>query len=110
MADDPITLEALPPSFAATRDALHRLALHVVYLTRREATGRFGLCWTPGGFGTPLFGEGEQVRVAGATLIHQSGGETRSAPITSLRAAARVPRARGGPRLRPRLQRCRRGR
>ncbi|WP_436793230.1 hypothetical protein [Actinospongicola halichondriae] len=88
MTDHPITLAPLPPGFAQTREALHRLALHVVYLARREATGRFGLQWTPGGFGTPVFGDAEQVRVAGATLVHQSGGSVESAPITSLRAAA----------------------
>lgn len=88
MPDDPILLRPLPDDFARTRDALHRLALHVVYLVRREATGRYGLCWTPGGFGTPVFGDGEQVRVVGTTIVHQTAGDVRSAPITSLAAAA----------------------
>ncbi len=88
MAEDRIALDDLPPSFEQTRDALHRLALHVVYRVRRDATGRYGLCWTPGGFGTPVFGDGEQVRVAGETLVHQSAGAVRTTPITTLEQVA----------------------
>ncbi len=85
-------LRPLPPGFHSTRDALHRLATHVVYLARREATGRYGLTWTPGGFGTPFFGaaEDEQVRVTGQMLVHQRRRQLESAPITSLRAAAEL--------------------
>ncbi len=88
----PEPLHPLPPAFHDTRDALHRVATHVVYLARREATGRFGLVWTPGGFGTPFFGdrEDEQVRVTGAMLVHQRKRQVESAPITTLRAAALV--------------------
>jgi hypothetical protein len=62
----------LPPSYATTRAALHRVAVHVVARSRHAATGRFGLRATPGGFGTPAFGdEVEVVRVAGAHLVRE---------------------------------------
>ncbi len=87
----PEQLRPLPPGFESTRDALHRLATHVVYLARREATGRYGLTWTPGGFGTPLFGaDDEQVRVTGDMLVHQRRRQLESGPITTLRAAAEL--------------------
>ena len=84
----PEQIRPLPPGFHDTREALHRLATHVVYLPRRKATGRYGMIWTPGGFGTPFFGEDEQVRVTGDVLVHQRRKQLESAPITTLRAAA----------------------
>jgi hypothetical protein len=66
---------ALPHSYPVTRDAVQRIATHVVARARHQATGRFGLRVTPGGFGTPEFGdEPRRVRVSGATLIAESGG------------------------------------
>lgn len=88
MDEMPDQIRPLPPRYHATRDALHRLATHVVYLARREVTGRYGLIWTPGGFGTPFFGDDEQVRVTGDLLVHQRRRQVESAPITTLRAAA----------------------
>lgn len=84
----PDQIHTLPDRFPATRDALHRLALHVVYLARREETGRYGLVWTPGGFGTPFFGQDEQVRITGDLLVHQRRRQVESTPVTTLRAAA----------------------
>lgn len=46
-------------------------------------TGRFGLRATPGGFGTPAFGEPlEVLRVSGLRLVHEAGGGARSMPMT----------------------------
>lgn len=86
----PEQIRPLPRGFHDTRDALHRLATHVVYLPRREATGRYGMIWTPGGFGTPFFGDDEQIRVTGDVLVHQRRKQLESAPITTLRAAAEL--------------------
>lgn len=86
----PDQLKPLPPRYHETRDALHRLATHVVYLPRREATGRYGMIWTPGGFGTPFFGDDEQIRVTGEMLVHQRRKQLESAPITTLRAGAEL--------------------
>jgi hypothetical protein len=53
--------------------AVHTLRLvgvHVLARARQEATGRFSLRITPGGFGTPEFGANcRRVRVAQGTLI-----------------------------------------
>jgi len=82
-------LEALPAGFAETREALRRLAVYVLSPARKAVAGRIGLQPAPGGFGTPVFGDGEELRVEGATLHHQGGGSPdRSTPITSLAAAA----------------------
>ncbi len=90
----------LPPMpeaevLAATRIALHRLAAYVIAPARHAATGRFGLRWTLGGFGTPFFahpdGADRQIRVAGTTLVDQRGGadgQARTAPLTTLADAA----------------------
>lgn len=83
-------LEPLPDGFAATRDALHRLASHVLAPARKAVTGRIGLRATPGGFGTPLFGEDQQLRVEGASLILQRAGGSEAIDITSLAEAARA--------------------
>jgi len=64
----------------STRDALHRIATHVVARARFDATGRFGLRATPGGFGTPLFGD-DVLRVAGSALVRERGGHASAMPL-----------------------------
>ena len=81
-------LAPLPADFAETREALRRLAVYVLSPARKAVTGRIGLQPAPGGFGTPVFGDGQQLRVEGATLHRQAGDRSDSAPITSLAAAA----------------------
>lgn len=84
----PTVLGAPPSNLAGTRTALHRIAAYVVAPTRYAAAGRFGLRATPGGFGTPRFGEGRRVRVDGVTLVDERGADAHVSPITSLAAAA----------------------
>jgi hypothetical protein len=49
---------------------LHLVGVHVVARARLQATGRFSLRVTAGGFGTPEFGaDSRRVRVADGTLI-----------------------------------------
>ena len=79
-----------PASLVDTRTALHRLATYVIAPARHQATGKFGLRWVRGGFGTPFFGHDKQVRVEGADIVVQEGDQVRSAPITTLRAAAEL--------------------
>ena len=81
-------LEALPEGYTESRDALHRLASYVLAPARKAVTGRIGLRAIPGGFGTPVFGAGEQLRVEGASLVRERDGELSSIEITSLAAAA----------------------
>jgi hypothetical protein len=66
----------------ATRDALHRVATHVLARARFAAAGRFGLRAMPGGFGTPAFGAGVEVlRVAGEVLVRERDGHTSATPL-----------------------------
>ncbi len=81
-------LEGPPGQLVATRRALQRLAAHVVSPARERANGKIGLRYTRGGFGTPFFNSDVQVRVQGTDLIVQQGEAERSAPITTLAAAA----------------------
>jgi hypothetical protein len=82
-------LGAVPSRLTETRLALHRLAVYVISPARqRVSSGMMGLRWTLGGFGTPFFGEDEQVRLAGTDLVRQRGPVARAAPITTLHAAA----------------------
>jgi hypothetical protein len=81
-------LQQLPDGYVPTREALHRLACYVLSPARKAVTGRIGLQPTPGGFGTPMFGAGEQLRIEEASLVRQRDGSTEHAVITSLAAAA----------------------
>lgn len=83
-------LEAPPATLVETRLALHRLATYVIAPARHQFTGKFGLRWVRGGFGTPFFGADRQVRVEGSELVVQEADGVRAAPITSLRAAAEL--------------------
>jgi hypothetical protein len=85
-----IRLEPLPDGFAETRAALHRLASHVLAPARKAVTGRIGLRATPGGFGTPLFGDGQRLRVEGASLVLERAGGSDVVGINSLAGAARA--------------------
>jgi hypothetical protein len=81
-----MALMTLTDSYQPTRAVLHTVAVHIVARARLAATGRFGLRVTPGGFGTPEFGDGPQrVRVSGALLIVESGAasaaSSRAIPI-----------------------------
>ncbi|MCU1468153.1 MAG: hypothetical protein JWM72_4081 [Actinomycetia bacterium] len=82
-------LAPLPDSFVATRDGLHRLAEHVIAPARYRVDGHISLVATPGGFGTPTFGDGERVRVDGVELVHERPGTSTRVGITTLSAAAR---------------------
>jgi hypothetical protein len=73
-------------SYATTRRSLHRVAVHIVARARVQATGRFSLRVTPGGFGTPEFGPDQRrVRVHGGVLVVESdapgGARQASMPI-----------------------------
>lgn len=84
----PEVLGPLPATFPVTRDAIHALAEHVLAAARYRATQHIGLRPTPGGVGTPPFGDDEIARVEGTELVHQRAGAVTRAPITTLGAAA----------------------
>ena len=62
---------AIDPDFTATRDALHRVTVHVVARARVESTGRFSLRVAPGGPATPDVDE-RRVRIADGHLLVES--------------------------------------
>ena len=84
----PQPLSPPPPTFVATRDAAHRLAVYVISPARRRATGRIGLRASDGGFTTPSYGDGESVRLRSDVLVRERAGQTTSEPVTTLAAAA----------------------
>lgn len=81
-------LAALPPEFAATRSALHRLAEDVLKPARERVTGRFGLRALPGGFGTAPYGDVMQLHVDGIELVTRDGTTIARAPIEGVDAPA----------------------
>jgi hypothetical protein len=81
-------LEPAPVVLPATRESLHRVAEHVMKPARERANGKFGLRYAHGGFGTPFFGDDEQVRVEGVELVVDSPAGERRAPLTTLAGAA----------------------
>jgi hypothetical protein len=86
------SLQPLPPTFAATAAALHRVAEQIV-APARKPENEIALEATPGGFGTPLFehdGVEQQVRVDGVELVHAAGGQERRAALTTLEDARRL--------------------
>jgi len=85
-----IELPPMPDDLAATRLSLHRLAEDVIKVAREHVTGEWTLAQTPGGFGTPEWGGGNQIRVEGDDLVVLRDGAERRAPITSLAAAGQL--------------------
>lgn len=79
-----------PAGLARTRESLHRLAEDVIKPAREQTSGEWTLTETPGGFGTPIFGEDCQVRVEGIELVVREQGTERRTPIASLRSAAEL--------------------
>ncbi len=81
-----------PAELAATRQSWHALAEHVLAPARHRATGKIGLRFTRGGFGTPFFrdpGDRDlQLRVEGASIVVSRDDTIERAPLTSVRAAA----------------------
>lgn len=80
-------VEPLPGTYTATRVGLHAVAEHVLCPLRHRATGRIGLRWTLGGFGTPFFreaGRDRQARVERGDLVDG----VRREPVRTLGGAA----------------------
>jgi hypothetical protein len=78
-------VKPLPPTFATTVSALHRVAEEIV-APARKPDNEIALIATPGGFGTPEFehaGRRRQVRVEGAELVHDG----RRTALTTLEDA-----------------------
>jgi hypothetical protein len=84
MNDTPRMTNHISHSYATSRSSLHLIAVHIVARARVQATGRFSLRVTPGGFGTPEFGtEQRRVRVSGGSLIVESDEEGRASQASA---------------------------
>jgi hypothetical protein len=78
-------------AFAPTRAAWHALAEHVVARARYDSNGKIGLRYTRRGVGTPWFRHRDrdaQVRIEGTNVVVHEDGATKSAPVTTVAAAA----------------------
>ena len=80
-----VPLRPLPPSYATTRDALHRLAVYVISPAQRLVNDEIVMRPTPGGFSTFPF-DGRIIGVAGDELVIDGARH----PIGSLNEAAAV--------------------
>jgi hypothetical protein len=78
-------MDALPPTFAVTREALRALCCYVVAPARKARTGRIGLRPYDGAIATPPFDDGTRLVVRGDRFGLEPGTLTA---ITTLRDAA----------------------
>lgn len=84
-----LTGMAVPDSLPATRDALHRLAEHVLAASRYAATGHIGLVPAPGGFATPPYGSDSTVLAVDLDeLVVTRAGQQRRTRIHTVTQAA----------------------
>jgi hypothetical protein len=80
-------LRPLPAGYTATRHSLHQLAFFALAPKRHAATGKLGLRYTHHGFGTPFFGDDEQIRLEAGVLVYQGRDGVRCSPLTTVGAA-----------------------
>ncbi|HWL50588.1 MAG TPA: hypothetical protein VNT92_11980 [Acidimicrobiia bacterium] len=78
----------LPDDFQFARDQLHQLAFYAVAPARYAVEERMGLRATPGGFGTPEYGDGRVSRIEGSLLVQETGDSVATQHISTIRAAA----------------------
>jgi hypothetical protein len=83
-------LRPLPDPYVSTRDALHRVAVHVLARRRHALCGKFGLRATPGGLGTPAGGppDYEVVRTSGRWLVRERTGKHAATVVLDLGCAS----------------------
>lgn len=75
-------------AFASTREQIQQVAVHVLARARFAAEGRIGLVVVPGGIGTPVFGNGVQLRIEGMSILREQRGIVDRCPITTMTACA----------------------
>lgn len=77
-------LTPLPDGYDRTRRSLHQIAFFAVAPARYAVTGKLGLRFTARGFGTPFFGNDEQIRAEGGRLVYQEGDQVRTVDVANL--------------------------
>jgi hypothetical protein len=75
-------------TFVSTRDALHRVAEHVVAKARYVDDGGIRLTAYPGGFATPLLSGERRVRVDDGELVVDEGDHSRRVALTTVAESA----------------------
>ncbi|HVE20016.1 MAG TPA: hypothetical protein VNB52_13055 [Ilumatobacteraceae bacterium] len=75
-------------TFVSTRDAMHRVAEHVLAKARYLDDGEIRLTAFPGGFSTPPLTGGRRVRVDGADLVVDTDGRSARIGLTTIDDAA----------------------
>lgn len=82
-------MHALPPTYTATKDALQRVAVHVLARRRRDLNGKFGLRASPDGIAIPASGPDHEVlRTSGSRLLREVAGATASTTSIDLASAS----------------------
>jgi hypothetical protein len=96
-----VPLPVAPPDLVPTRDALHRVAEHVLAPVRVQATGNeIALEARAGGVGTPDLPGGGWVASSGTDLVVAAAdGSRTTTPLTTLRAAGEAAGLRGAAEL-----------
>jgi hypothetical protein len=77
-------------ALSETREALHRVAEHVLSAVLKTETGHISLEQAPGGFCTPALPDGRVVAVDGSQIVVRTGAHWSRAPLTTVRAAAEL--------------------
>lgn len=75
-------------AFVSTRNALHRIAEHIVAKARYVDDGEIRLTAFAGGFSTPLLGDGSRIRVDGEVLVVDEPTGSRRTSLTTIGEAA----------------------
>jgi len=75
-------------TYVATRDALHRVAEHVLAPVRYADDRGIRLTAHPGGFGTPPLSDGRRVRVDGTTIVIDALDGAKTAELDTIGSAA----------------------
>ena len=73
-----------------TRKSLHQVAEHVRAAARKRDSGHFTLRSTDTGFCTPPLEDGRVIAVEGTQLVVTAADGVRTAPLTTVRAAAEL--------------------
>ena len=82
-------LPPLPTTFLDDRAVIQRIVVHLLARARAQSTGRIGLVPTPGGIGTPAFGEEfTVVRLTHAGLAVDTGSTTTITPLAGATLAS----------------------
>lgn len=82
-------MRRLPDTYVQSRDALHRVAVYVMWPARTAADGKIRLRPTPGGFGFGPVGDAQLgVRVDGTDLVVTRGAQGKRSALSTLAGAA----------------------